>query len=105
MTEGVLLSAAGGVLGVLVANAGVGALLLPYPASLPRTSDVAIDVPVLLFALVVSIATGFLFGLAPIALRRARDLVPAIREGHDRGATGGRRHVRWILVVAEVAWR
>ena len=54
MTEGVLLSAAGGVLGVLVANAGVRALLLAYPASLPRTSDVAIDVPVLLFALVVS---------------------------------------------------
>ena len=103
MTEGVLLSAAGGVLGVLVANAGVRALLLAYPASLPRTSDVAIDVPVLLFALVVSIATGFLFGLTPIALRRARDLVPAIREGHDRGATGGRRHVRRILVVAEVA--
>ena len=43
------------------------ALVLAYPTSLPRTTDVTIDVPVLLFALSASIGTGLLFGLAPIA--------------------------------------
>ena len=104
MTEGVLLSVAGGALGVMLAYAGVRALVLAYPTSLPRTNDVAIDFPVLLFALVVSIGTGLLFGLAPVVLRRARDLVTAIREGNDRGATGAGRHrVRRALVIAEVA--
>ena len=45
LTEGVLVSAGGGVLGLWLAQAGVQTLLLAYPTSLPRTSDVAIDVP------------------------------------------------------------
>ena len=72
-----------------LARVGVQALVLAYPTSLPRTRDVAIDVPVLLFALGVSMATGLLFGLAPVAQRRARDLVTALKEGGDRGASGG----------------
>ena len=104
MTEGVLLSVGGGVLGLWLARAGVQALVLAYPTSLPRTSEVAIDVPVLLFALGVSMATGLLFGLAPFAQRRARDLVTALKEGGDRGASGGgRHHIRRALVMAEVA--
>ena len=104
MTEGVLLSAAGGVLGLWLARAGVQALVLAYPTSLPRTTDVAIDVPVLLFALATSIGTGLLFGLAPVAQGRAGDLVSAVKEGGDRGASGGgRHHIRRALVMAEVA--
>jgi predicted permease len=104
MTEGMLLSAGGGALGVWLADAGLRALVRAYPTSLPRTSDVAIDVPVLVFALVVSTATGLLFGLAPLAPTRARDLVTAIKEGGDRSASpGGRNYIRPALVVADVA--
>ena len=66
-------------------------------------SEIAIDLPVLFFALVVSMATGVLFGLAPAAQGRINDLVTAFKEG-DRGASGaGRHHIRRALVVAEVA--
>ncbi len=104
MTEGVLLSVGGGVLGLWLARAGVQALVLAYPTSLPRTREVAIDVPVLLFALGVSIGTGLLFGLVPVGQRRVRDLVAVLKEGGDRGASGGgRHHIRRALVMAEVA--
>jgi predicted permease len=104
MTEGVLLSIGGGILGLAIARYGVQTLIAMYPTSLPRTSDVALDVPVLLFALGMSTATGLLFGLAPIAHTRVQRLVTALKEGGDRGGTGAVRHrVRRGLVVAEVA--
>ena len=55
MTEGVLLSLLGGVLGLLLARAGVQALIRLFPTSLPRTSEVAVDPLVLVFTLGVSI--------------------------------------------------
>src|SRR4029078_8940617 len=59
---------------------------------------------VLLFALGVSIATGVLFGLAPLAQGRMNDLVTAFKESGYRGASGaGRHYVRRTLVVVEVA--
>jgi predicted permease len=104
MTEGVLLSLAGAGLGVLVAAVGVRAVVLTFPASLPRTSDVTIDVSVLVFAFAVALATGMLFGLAPVAQQQARDLMTALKEGGERGAkSAGRYRVRRALVVAEVA--
>ncbi|MPY89906.1 MAG: FtsX-like permease family protein [Luteitalea sp.] len=104
MTEGVLLSVAGGVLGLWLARAAVQALVRAYPTSLPRTSDIAIDVPVLLFALGVSMGTGVLFGLVPVAQRRVNGLVTALKESGDRGTSGaGHHHIRRALVMAEVA--
>ena len=55
MTEGLLLSLAGGTLGLLFARLGVQALIQAYPSSLPRTSGVAVDRLVLLFTFAVSI--------------------------------------------------
>ena len=104
MTEGVLLSIVGGVLGLLLARAGVQALIQLYPTSLPRTSEVTVDPLVLLFTLGVSIATGLIFGLAPIMHTRVSGLVTALKEGGAKGATGAaRHHVRRGLVMAEVA--
>jgi predicted permease len=103
MTEGVLLSVVGGALGVWLARVGVQALVLAYPTSLPRTSDVTIDVPVLLFALIVSIGTGLLFGLAPGAKRPVGDLATALNEGGARGSSRSGLRVRRALVAAEVA--
>ena len=104
MTEGVLLSLAGGVLGVVLARVGIRALLSAYPASLPRTSEVTVDVPVLLFTLGVALVTGVLVGLAPLMHTRASGLLIALKEGGAKGATNAaRHHVRRGLVMAEVA--
>ena len=104
ITEGVLLSFSGGLLGLWIAALGVEALIHAYPTSLPRTNEVTIDVPVLLFAFTVSMLTGVLFGLAPASRRRVTDLVTTLKEAGDRrtGSTS-RHHVRRALVIAEVA--
>jgi predicted permease len=103
MTEGVLLSGAGGALGLWVAAVGVRALVAVYPESVPRTSEIAIDVPVLLFAFGVSVATGVLFALAPAAQRRVSSLVTALKAGGAGAGGASRHHVRRALVTAEVA--
>jgi putative ABC transport system permease protein len=104
ITEGVLLSLMGGVLGVILARVGMRALLRAYPASLPRTSEVSVDLPVLMFSLGVAVVTGVLVGLAPLMHTRASGLLTALKEGGARGATNAaRHHVRRGLVMAEVA--
>ena len=104
MTEGVLLSIVGGALGLVLARVGVDALLRVYPSSLPRTAEVAVDPVVLIFTFGISIATGLIFGLAPIMHTRVKGLVTALKEGGAKGATGAaRHHVRRGLVMAEVA--
>jgi predicted permease len=105
MTEGVMLSIVGGVLGLALARAGVQALIRVYPTSLPRTAEVAVDPIVLFFTLGVSIATGLVFGLAPLMHTRVKGLALALKEGGARGATAGaaRHHIRRGLVMAEVA--
>jgi putative ABC transport system permease protein len=104
MTEGVMLSLVGGVLGVVLARVGMRALLSAYPASLPRTSEVTVDLPVLLFTFGVAVLTGVLVGLAPLMHTRASGLLTALKEGGAKGATNAaRHHVRRGLVMAEVA--
>ena len=104
MTEGVMLCLTGGILGLWLARVAVDALLRAYPASVPRMSEIAIDRPVLLFALGVSMAAGVFFGLAPVAQGRFHDVVTAFKESGDRGTSGAGRHrIRRALLVAEVA--
>jgi hypothetical protein len=92
------------VLGLLLARAGVQALLRAYPESLPRASEVAVDIRVLLFTFAVSIGTGVIFGLAPILHLQMKGLISALKEGGARGATrSARHHIRRGLVMAEVA--
>ena len=103
ITEGVLLAVVGGAIGLWVARIGLRALVLAYPTSLPRTRELSIDLPVLLFAVAVSVATGVLFGLAPAVQSRFIDLVDALKGGDRDGGTAGRHRVRHALVTAEVA--
>jgi predicted permease len=103
ITEGAVLSLAGGAIGLWVAGIGLRSLVLAYPTSLPRTGELTIDLPVLLFTLVVSVATGVLFGVAPAAQSRFIDLVDALKQGTRDGGTAGRHGVRRALVTAEVA--
>jgi predicted permease len=104
VTEGVLLSIAGGALGLWLARAGVQALIRAYPTTLPRTNEVEIDPLVLLFTTGISIAAGVFFGLAPIVHTRVHGLAHALKEGGGRSEAGSvRHHIRGVLVTAEVA--
>jgi putative ABC transport system permease protein len=103
ITEGVLLAVTGGASGLVLARVGVKALIRWYPTSLPRTNEVVVDSVVLLFTLGVSVATGIVFGLAPLTHTPVKGLAVALKEG-ARGASGAaRHHVRRGLVMAEVA--
>jgi predicted permease len=104
MVEGCLLSFTGAALGLGVAVVGVRALIAAYPDSLPRSADVALDLGVLAFTLVIGLATGAVFGLAPL-LHLAPDATSlALKEGGTRTtATAGRNRIRRALAAAEVA--
>jgi putative ABC transport system permease protein len=65
ITESLLLAILGGALGALLAIAGVKVLVSFSEDSIPRTANVKIDATVLAFTLLISLATGLLFGLAP----------------------------------------
>jgi predicted permease len=102
IAESLLLGLAGGALGMLMALGGVRALLPFVPAGIPRREEIAIDGTVLLFTLALALATGLLFGLAPLLEAFRADAAATLREG-GRGASPGRRRARAVLVVAEVA--
>jgi putative ABC transport system permease protein len=104
LTESVLLALIGGVLGVLLAAWGVQALGSVQPDTLPRVEEIGLDGRALAFALVLSVATGLLFGLAPAARLSGRAFSGGLRDG-NRSVAGGRglRNLRGGLVLAEVA--
>jgi putative ABC transport system permease protein len=103
LTESVLVGGAGGVAGVLVALWGVRALVAAAPAGLPRLDEIAPDPRVFGAALLVSLAAGLVFGLAP-AWRAARAELRSALEDGARGGTEGRApRRRDALVVVQVA--
>ncbi|MEK6300647.1 MAG: ABC transporter permease [Acidobacteriota bacterium] len=104
LTESVMLALAGGGLGLGVAWVGLRALIGINPPNVPRLETIGIDARVLGFTLLVSLLTGLVFGLVPALQASRPDLNEALKEG-GRGSTGGigRRRVRSILVVTEVA--
>jgi predicted permease len=74
------------------------------PEDLPRLEQIAIDAPVLMFTLAVSLATGVLLGLVPALQATKPDLIDALKEGGQSIAGGLRRNrVRSLLVITEVA--
>jgi predicted permease len=104
LTESLLLSLAGGALGVLLAWWGVHTLVRLDPGNIPRLDGVHIDGEVLLFSLGVAAATGLVFGLMP-ALHLSRLDLRAVLQSSGHGSTVGRgyRRFRNALVMAEVA--
>jgi putative ABC transport system permease protein len=108
LTESVVLSAAGGALGLAFGMIGIRALLAINTANLPRIGEdgalVTLDWRVLAFALVVSLGTGILFGLIPALQASKTDLTSTLKETGSRSGTGFRQNkTRSILVVTEVA--
>ena len=102
LIEALVLAAAGGVLGVLLAQGALMSASTLLAAQVPRAEEVSIDGRVLLFALVVSLVTGMLAGTLP-ALRTGRsDVNEALKEGGRSDAAIGIR-TRRVLIVCEVA--
>jgi predicted permease len=104
LTESVLLSLAGGALGVLFAFAAVRTIVALMPEFyVPNEARVTINVPVLLFALGVSVLTGIVFGLVPAVQTSKADASDVLRAGRSTGAGAHGGRARSLLVVAEVA--
>jgi predicted permease len=105
LTEGIVLSCSGALLGVLLAIGGTRALATLDAVSIPLLRDVRTDATALVFTLAVAIVTGIVFGLAPAFHVRAGALTDALKES-ARGSTEGRKRawVRNALVVSEIAF-
>ena len=102
LTESVLVAVLGGALGMLVAEAGVHALVALSPPGLPRLGAIRVDGAVFTFALVVTTLAGLLVGAVPALAASRADLQTALQQG-SRRAAGGHQWTRRVLVVAEVA--
>jgi predicted permease len=105
LAESVVIALAGGAIGLVLAFAGVDALLHLAPPNLPRLDEIRVDTVALLFNLAISLGAAGLFGFWP-ALRAARvDLQDALKQGGARGVLGGGRGewIRGALVSFEVA--
>jgi predicted permease len=102
LTESILLAAAGGTLGLLLASWGTKVMLASLPGALPRSSEVSVDSHVLLFTMALSLFAGIIFGLAP-ALKTSRVDLHEILKESGRGSSGARHRLQGIFVVVEVA--
>jgi putative ABC transport system permease protein len=104
LTESLVLSLISGVAGVLAAKLTLSFILHFVPASVPRLAEVGVDRTVLLFALLISIFTGIIFGLAPAFQAMKADMTAAIREGaQGSGYSAKTFRLRSLLIVSELA--
>ncbi|HEY6806527.1 MAG TPA: ABC transporter permease [Pyrinomonadaceae bacterium] len=103
LVESVLLAIGGGVVGLAVAIAGVKWLISLGPDTIPRLQEISVDPRIAIFALLVSVATGLLFGVAP-ALQISRTNLTDVLKESGRSAGGVQRtRLRKTLIVSEVA--
>ena len=104
LVEGLLLSTAGGLLGLAFAAIAIRSTLHLMPDSLPRIDSVSMNTSIAAFALVLSVATGVLCSLAPAFVALRTNLIESLKEGAQTGS-GSASHtwLRSALVVSEVA--
>ncbi len=104
LTESVVLSMAGGAVGVIFSIWGLEIFKRVGARTLPRLTEVNLDLTVLAVTALVSIGTGILFGLLPAIVSAKPELTEALKDG-GRGSTGGprRNRLRDLLVVGEIA--
>ena len=104
LTESLILSLSGGVLGLLLAYWGLEALRGLLPTNMPRVDEISVDTSVLAFTFLCALCTGLFFGLAPawhVARTDLRDVLN--KAGRGNSAAGGSRRLRATLVVSELA--
>src|SRR5437588_6248122 len=104
LTESVLLAGLGGVFGLLLAQWGTEALVKTMPQNIPRISNIQLDASVLIFTLLVSLATGVVFGLVPSWQASHVDLNSSLKSSARIGSGGENKgRIRNVLIMAEVA--
>jgi predicted permease len=104
LIESLLLSSIGGIAGIATAFLSLRLLLQVIPRNLPRLTEVNLDWRVLLFALLMSLLTGLIFGLAPAVHATRSNLLPGIRESsRGSGASVNTGRFRDVLVISELA--
>ena len=99
LAESIVLSLAGGALGVVVAGFGIRVLLAAMPQTLPRAGNIGLHFPVLLFTAGASIAVGILFGLAPAFQCASSDVRGALQSASRRSISGRNRLLGRLVVV------
>lgn len=102
LTESVLLALGGGILGLGLAKLAVIVVVALAPASLPRADNIAVNLPVLLFAFGISVVVGILFGLAPALDSSSVDVQISLKAG-ERGSTRAHPRTQSILVIVQMA--
>ena len=112
LTESVILSGIGGVLGFFLGAIGVRALLLLEPGDIPRLGDPTklqsvfsmVDWRMAFFTLLLSLVTGIVFGLVPALQISKPDIASTLKDAAGRSSTGARRHgfMRKLLVACEM---
>lgn len=103
LTESVLISIAGGLIGLLMAYAGVRLLASFGPQDLPRLHEVHLDGAVYLFAVMMAAATTLVFGLVPLSQGDARASALLAQGGRTGTASRSRVRVRHLLMGGQVA--
>lgn len=103
LTESLLLAVVGGVVGVMIAQLGIGTLIALSPADLPRVNAIALNGSVFVFAITITTLIGLAVGLIPALNASQADPLQGIRQD-SRGSIGVSHYMtRRVLVVAEVA--
>lgn len=104
VTEGILLSSCGALLGLLLAFGGLRLIQFTNAGSLPRAAELSIDLRVLLFTVAATIVTGVLFGLAPLVPIAVKNLHESLKDtvGSSTG-TAGAEFFRRLLVAGELS--
>jgi predicted permease len=102
VAESLLLSATGALLGLVIAKWSVRLALAAAPGTVPRSENIGVNTPVILFAVAVSVAVAWLFGLFPALKSSKADVQGALKEG-GRGLAGGHQRTQHVLVVVQVA--
>ncbi|MBX7186093.1 MAG: ABC transporter permease, partial [Vicinamibacteria bacterium] len=103
LTESVLLSSLGGLVGIALGYAGVRGLVASLPANVPRADEIGVDGSVLVFTAVVAVVTGLVFGMAPAWKVSSADMNETLKENGRGTATPGQHRLRNTLVVAEIS--
>ena len=103
LTESVILASLGGLFGLLLAQWGTEALIKTVPQNIPRISDIQVDGVVLGFTVLVSLATGIIFGVVPAWHASRVDLNSALKSGTRTGSGENKSRLRNGLVMGEIA--
>jgi len=104
LTEGVVLSIAGGALGAAAAALGLRLLVATHPDSIPRSQGIGVDLTVLAFTLAIAVVTGVLFALAPMLHLRQASVSGSLKEAGARTSSrSAKARLRGGLVIVEVA--